>query len=199
MMDFYPRPPRGGRPFHSTYSGTVEPFLPTPSTRRATGRHRLPRPAAENFYPRPPRGGRRGCANFLACSGNFYPRPPRGGRRCCNPGCFCHQKNFYPRPPRGGRPLILGVLGLLDLISTHALHEEGDPGGNQIGKLRSISTHALHEEGDPGLESTFAPHIQISTHALHEEGDRSNTLRTYPHFAFLPTPSTRRATSRVKA
>ena len=53
---------------------------------------------------------------------NFYPRPPRGGRL---EGAVhgIKTKDFYPRPPRGGRR----VSGLLrQLISIHALREEGD-------------------------------------------------------------------------
>ena len=79
--DFYPRPPRGGRPVR---------FLLL---------H-----VQQDFYPRPPRGGRRvfldedqsdilisihalreegDRVRFLRSSQrhNFYPRPPRGGRR----------------------------------------------------------------------------------------------------------------------
>ena len=58
-MDFYPRPPRGGRPL-STLPGSSRP----------------------NFYPRPPRGGRPSSrAPRASRSSDFYPRPPRGGRR----------------------------------------------------------------------------------------------------------------------
>ena len=40
-VDFYPRPPRGGRPWQlSTLSISQCPFLSTPSARRATGRGR---------------------------------------------------------------------------------------------------------------------------------------------------------------
>ena len=95
--DFYPRPPRGGRP------GTAKPF-----TRR------------RNFYPRPPRGGRHGEweAYFNSQSisthalreegdlgfrlewksiGDFYPRPPRGGRHhiICNTAI---EYEFLPTP-----------------------------------------------------------------------------------------------------
>ena len=35
---FYPRPPRGGRPRRSTYAATGEGFLSTPSARRATAK-----------------------------------------------------------------------------------------------------------------------------------------------------------------
>ena len=34
---------------------------------------------------------------------------------------------FYPRPPRGGRLDIFLVVGLAEVISIHALREEGDP------------------------------------------------------------------------
>ena len=57
--NFYPRPPRGGRPVRNT--ANVKPC---------------------DFYPRPPRGGRRSSAAHSPISGGyFYPRPPRGGRR----------------------------------------------------------------------------------------------------------------------
>ena len=106
--NFYPRPPRGGRP-------ALPGIQPVTTT--------------ANFYPRPPRGGRpdgkgqRGeqvqisihalreegdhAGAFTAVSvRDFYPRPPRGGRPgyCCSWCSALH--NFYPRPPRGGRRLL---------------------------------------------------------------------------------------------
>ena len=83
---------------------------------------------------------------------------------------------------------------LPELISTHALHEEGDAHGRPGQQLRNISTHALHEEGDSSKSiSDFARDI-ISTHALHEEGDPGYALALPTRTLFLPTPSTRRAT-----
>ena len=124
--NFYPRPPRGGRP-------------------RICARNDK---SNRNFYPRPPRGGRladvvKQRVDFLisihalreegdpstSCVRrfrfNFYPRPPRGGRqttasRTTKPKEFLstpsarratqrfvynarHEMDFYPRPPRGGR------------------------------------------------------------------------------------------------
>ena len=35
--------------------------------------------------------------------------------------------NFYPRPPRGGRQQVLFERRQKELISIHALREEGDP------------------------------------------------------------------------
>ena len=80
--DFYPRPPRGGRPreqmplwmparisIHAlreegdTFTGLDGKyqgiFLSTPSARRATPGHGNKSGAVRDFYPRPPRGGRR--------------------------------------------------------------------------------------------------------------------------------------------
>ena len=39
-MNFYPRPPRGGRLTMQEYYNKEEQFLSTPSARRATGAHR---------------------------------------------------------------------------------------------------------------------------------------------------------------
>ena len=58
-MNFYPRPPRGGR--HSTTGGSESDvlFLSTPSARRATFFMSFGNTLDEgDFYPRPPRGGR---------------------------------------------------------------------------------------------------------------------------------------------
>ena len=78
-------------------------FLSTPSARRATCRHAASTAILSYFYPRPLRGGRPRCAAAHLCDVDFYPRPLRGGRR----GRLCG-----------------AVVG--QLISIHALCEEGD-------------------------------------------------------------------------
>ena len=102
IVDFYPRPPRGGRP-----------------CRWRTRRGR------RYFYPRPPRGGRREVLLHPEAVVDFYPRPPRGGRPICTGRSYLNTY-FYPRPPRGGRLTGLdGIARTID-ISIHALREEGD-------------------------------------------------------------------------
>ena len=59
LSNFYPRPPRGGRPLQIRLDETADRFLSTPSARRATLYNLDPRPGRMDFYPRPPRGGRR--------------------------------------------------------------------------------------------------------------------------------------------
>ena len=113
-LDFYPRPPGGGRlsasarfsmpsPFLSTPSGwrATEiigirdqpiPFLSTPSGWRATSGRYSGRSRFRYFYPRPPGGGRLSVLQRLRVfRPYFYPRPPGGGRRqkrasdqCCD-------------------------------------------------------------------------------------------------------------------
>ena len=127
IIDFYPRPPRGGR-----LCGVDNIH------------HRI-----RNFYPRPPRGGRlsplsspcpalpisihalREEGDFLFGTQrirffNFYPRPPRGGRLILGTALHTGIEDFYPRPPRGGRPAAFVHVDVRKTISIHALREEGD-------------------------------------------------------------------------
>ena len=129
LNDFYPRPPRGGRP--------------------PKGSHR--KEETGDFYPRPPRGGRRSSQRACRSRSDFYPRPPRGGRpwrlnpktagerflstpsarRATRAGAQRRRpySNFYPRPPRGGRRRRCSLVVVGELISIHALREEGDGRG----------------------------------------------------------------------
>ena len=57
-INFYPRPPRGGRLLREAVLGVRKRFLSTPSARRATAGLRGAGDPVADFYPRPPRGGR---------------------------------------------------------------------------------------------------------------------------------------------
>ena len=146
-VDFYPRPPRGGRPSTLTRMIGATLFLPTPSARRATWPARPRWTAGPDFYPRPPRGGRPPSPRSASQSSNFYPRPPRGGR-LYKTILVVVLVDFYPRPPRGGRlPLTDLTTGYTRFLPTpsarRATFQQGFSffGGD-------ISTHALREEGD---------------------------------------------------
>ena len=104
----------------------AQPFLSTPSARRATRQIEANVSNWEDFYPRPPRGGRPKLAAAEA-----------------------EETNFYPRPPRGGRPEARADEIYTSRISIHALREEGD-WSLVCSMLLSnpISIHALREEGD---------------------------------------------------
>ena len=125
--DFYPRPPRGGRPEPRVgfFTSNGE-FLSTPSARRATWPPVSTSSMYSNFYPRPPRGGRRFHSRSFSFGALFLSTP--SARRAttlksCQPpaglisihalreegdrhsgGSYRQRTDFYPRPPRGGRP-----------------------------------------------------------------------------------------------
>ena len=103
IINFYPRPPRGGRP--------------------AVIRLAAP---AEDFYPRPPRGGRPLWAwQASSATSYFYPRPPRGGRRagCAHPPRY-RAISTHALREEGDQAIPTLVANIP--ISTHALREEGD-------------------------------------------------------------------------
>ena len=196
MVNFYPRPPRGGR-LCDLQCG---------------------RGSCVYFYPRPPRGGRRWCLPSSEAPCYFYPRPPRGGRRACNgqltlldtflstPSArratlrgqcrFAAISDFYPRPPRGGRPA--GLLGQRRHrhISIHALREEGDwqKSFSKPAATAFLSTPSARRATPHGAVCTGQ--WEISIHALREEGDILLFHAESVHLAFLSTPSARRATCR---
>ena len=79
-VDFYPRPPRGGRPQAYRPKSGSGLFLPTPSARRATehfGQQRDRQPISTHAL-REEGDSATSRKKRLKC--NFYPRPPRGGR-----------------------------------------------------------------------------------------------------------------------
>ena len=186
-LDFYPRPPRGGR--HGTNTGPrcINLFLSTPSARRATqlaisgggalfisihalreegdGRGLRASRWPKNFYPRPPRGGRPSRKRPLHPTVNFYPRPPRGGRPLRPAPQPAYRSHFYPRPPRGGRPPVTAIA---------AVHRNFYPRPPRGGR-RTIQ-HSVH------------PLSQISIHALREEGDLSPVSAEILLHNFYPRP-----------
>ena len=191
--NFYPRPPRGGRPHH--------------------GEGHLRQP---DFYPRPPRGGRRACwaATRVPALISIHALREEGDARQSRStstaeisihalreegdifaSCFsvhCIQFLSTPSARRATRHLE-AVKGPV-LISIHALREEGDPRWFSEGDgCESISIHALREEGDL-LALCRGQLFHISIHALREEGDQTSTAATAAVKTFLSTPSARRAT-----
>ena len=140
--DFYPRPPRGGRPSDGLPEYNEDIFLSTPSARRATKKHNsqltkmiisihalreegdwlpsAPSPLTTYFYPRPPRGGRQPSTPQPASSDGFLSTP--SARRATK-----------------GR----GVNPLGRSISIHALREEGDSKNrDKISIFKQIIQHS---------------------------------------------------------
>ena len=130
--DFYPRPPRGGRPSASPSTARRSGFLSTPSARRATCSGATLSTGPSNFYPRPPRGGRRVPVVTVVEPHLFLSTP--SARRATAPPSKNGQTGgyFYPRPPRGGRPARAAAQSGRSCISIHALREEGDLRGPEL-------------------------------------------------------------------
>ena len=192
--DFYPRPPRGGRPLavknscvHEAISIHAlreegdkdnsasflpgEGFLSTPSARRATcGRYQV-RQRHFEFLSTP--SARRATVQFAVIKS--------------------WGKIFLSTPSARRATILACGAALAVQISIHALREEGDatrmaararlanfyprpPRGGRLPLLRCqtqpayISIHALREEGDQGAAAASEDGT-ISIHALREEGD----------------------------
>ena len=214
--NFYPRPPRGGRPcasrprprrdcisIHALREEGDEPnrkgvstmkiFLSTPSARRATTAPCRPYTVPCHFYPRPPRGGRPLWLSSGKAQKRFLSTP--SARRATIPAqvSFRPRGHFYPRPPRGGRLFFPHNRVWRVRISIHALREEGDALVNQAAKGSRISIHALREEGDRmGCERV---HRRTDFYPRPPRGGRPKPTRNDMHpTIFLSTPSARRAT-----
>ena len=129
-------------------TSAINTFLSTPSARRATWDVKEYIKYGKDFYPRPPRGGRRAACRPDRRTGGFLSTP--SARRATHRTRQAVWK---------------------DIISIHALREEGDFRSMLNGMLQSISIHALREEGDGML-----------------------VTRSMSSLIFLSTPSARRAT-----
>ena len=106
--DFYPRPPRGGRLHHGQGQELGKQFLSTPSARRAT--RAAPKTAKEQaaFLSTPSaRRATRKRHSPIEWDNVFLSTP--SARRATRAHCSINDAapNFYPRPPRGGRPLSM--------------------------------------------------------------------------------------------
>ena len=194
-INFYPRPPRGGRPFDTIARATYGDI--SIHALREEGDMELSRRVSEAykyFYPRPPRGGRHDGDGFawalqdisihaLREEGDF----DRGDRHRSGRTISIHalreegdrardlERNsdmIFLSTPSARRATGRTARGLAAVhISIHALREEGDDRGGNFVSFWAISIHALREEGDY-VDSLSVDAKRISIHALREEGDR---------------------------
>ena len=169
-LDFYPRPPRGGR----------RPSL------RATTCHTY-------FYPRPPRGGRPSASSRTASPSMISIHalreegdPRRGCRRAC-------QARFLSTPSARRATTIFESNYLPYIFLSTPSARRATVAGQRRRVRRRISIHALREEGDtrppqcPGITSDFYPRPpRGGRHVI--KGLLAMSGK------FLSTPSARRAT-----
>ena len=191
--NFYPRPPRGGRPQGICMAPFLTGFLSTPSARRATRYNRWTKRLHNHFYPRPPRGGRRDRHSKFKSITRFLSTP--SARRATSAEAAanrawqisihalreegdnsfqCSQSSrldFYPRPPRGGRPSLAFSLLCNREISIHALREEGDGCSIDLGHIVDVFLSTPSARRATGESCHRGCRRDISIHALCEEGD----------------------------
>ena len=137
LCNFYPRPPRGGRPVCFA-AGRVSVSISIHALREEGDSSPIfKKVAILNFYPRPPRGGRRGvCAGIVAPElisiHALREEGDRGTYTYMNADYIIsihalreegdawirrssrRRGNFYPRPPRGGRPSVVRALDTME-------------------------------------------------------------------------------------
>ena len=222
-LNFYPRPPGGGRPISPDRFKNRVSFLSTPSGWRATAAvitsafwpaisiHALRVEGdadmilegvlkENDFYPRPPGGGRlRGDGFVLEQGYNISIHALRvegDGRHPLTR--LRDRRHFYPRPPGGGRPRVrLSLRRRSTFLSTPS-------GWRATGLVVLIPAHAVDfyprppGGGRPPLFSHSPCNTPISIHALRVEGD--SLLRRFSKavLQFLSTPSGWRATARAQ-
>ena len=168
--NFYPRPPRGGRPAKArkVFQGHTISIHALREEGDPGVRHCPPGDA--DFYPRPPRGGRRNPQQGDTISKPISIHALREEGDCGVSELVRRAGNFYPRPPRGGRrSKKYSASGTWQFLSTPSARRATRRKGLTHGSKR-ISIHALREEGDP-IASSNPPVWVISIHALREEGD----------------------------
>ena len=171
-IDFYPRPPRGGRQPVFDITVSAAKFLSTPSARRAT----VWTLCAE------------ACIEI-----SIHALREEGDNRVRGAGAGLHGISIHALREEGDRiSKIADALNELFLSTPSARRatETYPAGGGAV----YISIHALREEGDKGRAQNFC-FLHISIHALREEGDAGDHLSLAPESRFLYTPSARRATA----
>ena len=190
--NFYPRPPRGGRPVFRLLWLYHSIFLSTPSARRATRNYVAPR-LTELFLSTP--SARR--ATFFDCQQDevirisIHALREEGDRAADTYRRQYH--DFYPRPPRGGRPLAdEQIAAINEFLSTPSARRATFVCHLLILLCIFLSTPSARR-------ATRQQHLHrddraISIHALREEGDGCGLDWNVSIYQFLSTPSARRAT-----
>ena len=198
--NFYPRPPRGGRPAGCS-GGEKETASISIHALREEGDNSVYVHVFLfiYFYPRPPRGGR----HWATCpqAGQFKFLSTPSARRATSLAPILtdtfeisihalreegdtartsnspQQTHFYPRPPRGGRPQGAEEGSWPLFISIHALREEGD--GTVSSRATSPSNFYPRPPrgGRQAIVAEAIKSIKISIHALREEGDQRRRAR----------------------
>ena len=215
MANFYPRPPRGGRP-----DVTVQPlgagvFLSTPSARRATFSTWRPLISQGiSIHALREEGDLRYGGVHRRCDISIHALREEGD--ITDHSAYLAGAIFLSTPSARRATEHGGLIRSDGTISIHALREEGDflrwspdcrdqnfyprppRGGRRVASSPSgkqflfLSTPSARRATPSFLFLSLA--IIISIHALREEGDLVSAVALSKFCKFLSTPSARRAT-----
>ena len=193
----------------------IEQFLSTPSARRATPRRQvLSHLRLISIHALREEGDPR-TADSGSTGNDFYPRPPRGGRQ--DGGDYLLTGKLFLSTPSARRAtVVVDERDLREVISIHALREEGDgghpgapragadfyprpPRGGRrfsaplfVGYPRFLSTPSARRATDE-LHGDNSPEQFLSTPSARRATSTTSTSGAFT--IFLSTPSARRATS----
>ena len=218
VINFYPRPPRGGRPANTGFRQTKRTFLSTPSARRATTPEFLGADLKKDFYPRPPRGGRLIFQQFLFPLKKFL-STPSARRATCASGERKACKLFLSTPSARRATYLMRYFSLMmwSFLSTPSARRATTVAAVYRTLYEFLSTPSARRatqspRARAHVDKDFYPRPprggrrayrrrrghgrRISIHALREEGDRRTPSRASLAWRFLSTPSARRATWR---
>ena len=214
--DFYPRPPRGGRPGGGLHRSLSQGFLSTPSARRATLQAMAdPDKIAISIHALREEGDRKWSLNWMLFLVFLSTPSARRATRATKAAAY-KQLLFLSMPsarratcPREREVRVLH-------ISIHALREEGDspwlqrqgasgnfyprpPRGGRPKAVAAVGVCGLFLSTPSARRATDLKRWlngtkPISIHALREEGDKLALGAADVSDKFLSTPSARRAT-----
>ena len=125
-LNFYPRPPGGGRRTTLNSDTAAQRFLSTPSGWRATEVVSLRcTVVCISIHALRVEGDPKSRVVDTGWT-DFYPRPPGGGRQCC-PIASMLPSSFLSTPSGWRATEVVSLRCTVVCISIHALRVEGDP------------------------------------------------------------------------
>ena len=185
--NFYPRPPRGGRPAAVRAAGPPREI--SIHALREEG-DQSPSSVAQwmtYFYPRPPRGGRPVHSDHQPPAGQFL-STPSARRATASRSSSTRTSTFLSTPSARRATGTDGRIGMYVEISIHALREEGDNAAH-ITPSGGLNFYPRPPRGGrPVCFDDVAILQDISIHALREEGDLRPCSYCPPFRYFYPRP-----------
>ena len=197
LVNFYPRPPRGGRPAVILVGSRMEPISIHALREEGDLLQGFQHPHIPiSIHALREEGDPKPCAT-PAPTNDFYPRPPRGGRHHRTTH-FAHRSEFLSTPSARRATSPAPSTRPRRDISIHALREEGDsPTPRALpGKVEFLSTPSARR-ATPGIRGR--PKLWGNFYPRPPRGGRPRNPWTAKTVGkFLSTPSARRATAKTE-